>query len=75
MKCKYCKSGRELGRGKSFHIKCKVLYEAEHIPKSQKRKLSVCPICKKRFYFWQKARKHAQENKHYGDYSSFKESE
>lgn len=39
------------------------------IPKNQKRRLSVCPKCGKRFYYWQYASKHAHENKHWGDYS------
>jgi hypothetical protein len=39
------------------------------IPKNQKRHLSICPHCHKKFYYWQYASNHAQEKKHYGDYS------
>ena len=39
------------------------------IPKSQKRHLSQCPKCKKKFYYWQYASKHAKEKNHWGDYN------
>ena len=38
------------------------------IPKKQKRKLSICPECKVKFYYWQKAARHSNKFKHYGDY-------
>jgi len=38
------------------------------IPKSQARKLSVCPHCKIRFFYWQIASKHCHIKKHYGYY-------
>ena len=34
----------------------------------QKRKLSICPHCKRRFYYRQYASKHARTAGHYGDY-------
>jgi len=39
------------------------------IPKNQKRKLSICPRCKARFYYWQYASEHSETFKHHGDYS------
>lgn len=41
----------------------------KRIYNTQKKKLSICPKCKKRFYYWQDAHKHAEELNHYGDYS------
>ena len=70
MKCKQCGKRNTLPVGKNLHRRCTVLWNAEHIPKGQKKKLSICPHCGCRFYFWQKASAHAQENKHYGDYSN-----
>lgn len=35
----------------------------------QRRKLSICPHCKRRFYYWQYASKHAHTVGHYGDYN------
>ena len=43
------------------------------VPKNQKRKLSVCPKCKTRFYYWQYASRHANEKKHWGMYRSWPE--
>ncbi len=67
MKCKYCKKGH-CSQQDGLHKKCRAFWNAEHIPKNQKKKLSVCPVCHKKFYYWQKAAKHAQEKKHWGDY-------
>lgn len=40
------------------------------ISKKQKRSLSICPHCKKKFYYWQYASKHAEENRHWGNYAT-----
>jgi len=68
MKCKQCKKGNKL-HNKDLHYRCKPKWDANNIPKNQKRRLSCCPHCKKTFFYWQKASLHATENKHYGDYS------
>ena len=39
------------------------------ITKKQKRKLTICPVCKKHFYYWQYASIHADKYKHWGDYN------
>ncbi len=67
-KCKYCKKGNDLGRMR-IHRKCQIFWDAEHIPKTQKKKRSQCPICSMSFDYWQLASKHAQEKKHWGDYT------
>ena len=66
-KCIVCKQGKDLG-SKKIHSACKPFWDAGHIPKNQKRKLSICPQCKQKFYYYQKASLHALINKHYGDY-------
>ena len=69
MKCKHCKKGNNLPIGKTIHSSCKVFWNAEHIPKNQKRKLSICPHCHESFDYWQKASLHAIQFKHFGDYN------
>jgi hypothetical protein len=57
---------------KEFRIDLKnkkqVKYWRKPIPKNQKRKLSICPKCKQRFYYWQRASEHAEEFEHHGYY-------
>jgi hypothetical protein len=58
---------------KTFRIDTKNKKQMEfwgkQIPKNQKKKLSICPHCKEKFYYWQIASAHAKEFKHWGDYS------
>ena len=37
--------------------------------RGQKRKLSICPRCGRRFYYWQYAAKHAKYERHWGNYN------
>jgi hypothetical protein len=39
------------------------------IKSKQKPKLSICPHCKERFYYYQIASEHARMFKHFGDYN------
>jgi hypothetical protein len=65
--CKRCKRVFKYESGLKRHIKTSS--QCQPIPKNQKRKLSICPICKKRFYYWQKANIHARREKHWGCYA------
>lgn len=67
-KCKYCKKGHVVSKD-GIHQKCRPYWDAEHIPKKQKKKGSQCPICHESFDYWQLASKHAHKKKHFGDYT------
>ena len=59
-------SARELNQQNALDNACwEMTIKRYRIPKRQKRKLSICPHCKKRFFYWQKASEHAQEWNHW----------
>ena len=70
MKCIQCGKGRNLIYHGMHQGLCASKWDAQHIPKSQKREKSQCPKCKVIFYYWQNAHLHAIENNHYGFYGS-----
>ena len=70
MKCKQCNRGNHLLEGKEVHLRCKTVWDAEHILEGQKKEISICPHCKEEFKYWQLASLHAKLNEHWGDYTT-----
>ena len=66
-----CRCGAKFKRERNFmNHRAENQKVCKPVPKNQKKKLSVCPHCKQKFYYWQYASIHSTMFKHYGDYNA-----